>query len=115
MLRVAFWSPLPAVAVVFCISCVAQGAALQAVAEPPGGFQGAGGPARLVAKGKPVDAAGVAALAGKPDGYDVLGDGLSLFGMDYAHRVGRREPLRPLAADLSDWSKAPACRWARCS
>jgi hypothetical protein len=109
MLRVAFWSLLTAVALVCFVSCVAQGAALQPVAEAPGGFQIAGGPAPLVAKGKPVDATGVAALAGKPDGYDVLVDGLSLFGMDYAHKVGRREPLRGVAADLSDWGKAPAC------
>ena len=48
-------------------------------------------------------------LAGKRDGYDLLVDGASLFGMEYAHRVGRREPLRPMAADLSDWNKAPQC------
>jgi hypothetical protein len=29
--------------------------------------------------------------------------------MEYAHRTGRREPLRPVAADLSQWKKAPDC------
>ncbi len=35
-------------------------------------------------------------------------DGASIFGMDYAHRVGRREPLRAMPADLSD-GKTRAC------
>ena len=63
----------------------------------------------VVVQRKPLEAAKVELLAGKGGGLGVLADGLSLFGMDYAHRAGRREPLRAMAADLSDWAKAPPC------
>jgi hypothetical protein len=82
-----------------------------AVRGVPGAFQlaGAKNPVPLTVGGKPLDAEGIANRAGKPDGFDIRIDGRSLFGMDYAHATGRREPLRPEAADLSDWSRAPRC------
>jgi hypothetical protein len=63
----------------------------EAVAGIPGGFQIRGGTAALAPASQP------------------LVDGVGLFTMEYAHRIGRREPLRPLDADLSDWQKAPPC------
>ncbi len=91
------------------VAPAAAGTGLKAVPKVRGAFapQGASGPE--IAKGKLLDADQVEALAGRPVGYDILVDGESLFGMDYAHRAGRREPLRPMAADLSDWNQAPQC------
>jgi hypothetical protein len=74
----------------------------------PGAFQ-VNGKVTLTAGGKPLTAEDLAARAGKPDGFDIRVNGRSLFGMDYAHAIGRREPLRPQAADLSDWARAPRC------
>jgi hypothetical protein len=65
--------------------------ALIPVTGIPGGFQAREGVGAFSAEGAPF-----------------VGE-LPLFGMDYAHRAGRREPLRPLAADLSDWAKAIPC------
>jgi hypothetical protein len=73
-----------------------------------GAFQIKGG-GPLTAGGAPLDARDVAARAGKPDGFDVRVDGRSIFDLDYAHAVGRREPLRPQPADLSDLARAAAC------
>src|SRR5689334_24891009 len=81
----------------------------QPVAKVPGAYQVADGSLPLRAGGKALDPDRVTALAAKADGFDLRVDGVSLFGMEQAHRSGRREPLRPLAADLSDWNKAPAC------
>jgi hypothetical protein len=48
--------------------------------------------------------------AADPHGrFDIRVDGRSIFGMEYAHAAGRREPLRPQVADLADWSRAPLC------
>jgi hypothetical protein len=80
----------------------------EAVRGVQGAFQ-VNGTVPLTAGGKPLKAEDLAARAGKPDGFDIRVNGRSLFGMDYAHVVGRREPLRPLAADLSDWARAPRC------
>jgi hypothetical protein len=33
----------------------------------------------------------------------------NVFGLDYASLTGRRKPLRPVLADLSDWKSAPDC------
>lgn len=86
-----------------------NGRHLKAAPQISGPFEPADGPGPLTVQGHPVQPAEVEALAAKPDGFDLLADGASLFGLEYAGRVGRREPLRPLAADLSDWTKAPAC------
>jgi hypothetical protein len=86
----------------------AEERSFKAAANVAGGFE-VEGPSSLKAQGKPLDVADVSARAGKADGFDVRVDGVSVFGMEYAHRTGRREPLRPLAADLSDWKKAPDC------
>jgi hypothetical protein len=69
----------------------------------------AGAAPGLKVQGRPLEAKEVIGLAGKADGYDIRIDGLSIFGLEYAHRIGRRQPLRPLHADLSDWSRATAC------
>jgi hypothetical protein len=74
--------------------------ALEAVRGVPGAFQ-AGGKVPLPPGARPRDGAG-----GR---FDIRVDGRSIFGMEYAHATGRREPLRPQAADLSDWSSAPLC------
>jgi hypothetical protein len=104
----------PVAAAIVCVCCLGAASAvaetgLKAVPGLPGAFEPQGGPGPESIRGKPLAAAQVESLAGKPDGYDILGDGASLFGMESAHRAGRREPLRPLAADLSDWNKAPQC------
>lgn len=100
---------LPAATVLFLAVPAGAQTALKAVPGVPGAFEPQARSAPVMVQGKPLDAAKVELLAGKGDGFDVLADGLGLFGMDYAHRAGRREPLRPVAADLSDWAKAPAC------
>jgi RNA polymerase sigma factor (sigma-70 family) len=80
----------------------------EAVRGVPGAFQAKNlGP--LTAGGKPLNAEDVANRAGKPDGFDIRVNGRSLFGMDYAHATGRREPLRPQVANLSDWDRASRC------
>jgi hypothetical protein len=73
----------------------------EAVSSVAGAFQARGG-GPLTAGGTPLQATDVAARAGKRDGFDVRVDGRSIFDLDYAHAAGRREPLRPQAADLSD-------------
>ncbi len=108
MLTLALWSPFCAIIFLGAVSSRAP-TDLTAVPTWPGAFEPQGGPGPAIVKGKPLDAARVESLAGKPDGYDILVDRTSVFGMEYAHRVGRREPLQPMAADLSDGSKAPAC------
>jgi hypothetical protein len=80
----------------------------EAVRGVPGAFQTKNS-VPLTARGKRLNAEGIANLAGRPDGFDIQVNGRSLFSMDYAHATGRREPLRPQAADLSDWSRAPRC------
>ena len=107
MLRFASWLALAAL--VACPVAAAAPTELQAVPRVPGAFAPRGGPAPIIVNGKPLEAGKVEPLAGKTDGYDLAADGESIFGMEYAHRVGRREPLRAMAADLSDWEKAPAC------
>ena len=108
MRKIALWSAITAM-VLTRASYSGAGTALQGVPNAPGGFEREGGPAAIMVRGEPLGVAKVESLAGTSGGYDLLVDGASIFGMDYAHRVGRREPLRPLAADLSDWQKAPEC------
>jgi hypothetical protein len=79
------------------------------IPDVPGAFQVAGAAKRLEVQGRALEGKEVIGLAGKPDGYDIQVGGVSIFSLEYAHQVGRREPLRPLPADLSDWSNAPAC------
>jgi hypothetical protein len=113
MLR--YLSKWSAAALLFALPIVARGqrpsvpeVAFEAVPHVPGAFQAKGkGP--LMAGGMPLDAQSILCAAGKPDGFDIRVDGRSVFGMDYAHAAGRREPLRALAADLSDWGQAPPC------
>ena len=109
----ARWSAALLVAGLFALGAVSRAQSLGDSFKPvpgiAGAFELADEPRPLTAKGKPLDAAELLALVGKADGFGVLADGVSVFGLDYAHLGGRREPLRPLAADLSDWPKAPAC------
>ena len=109
MSKLVSWSILAALVSLGGLGAASAGTGLKAVPEAPGAFELQGGPAPEIVRGKPLAAAQVESLAGKPDGYDILADGASLFGMECAHCMGRREPLRPLAADLSDWGKAPQC------
>jgi hypothetical protein len=87
----------------------ASASTFTSVPDVPGAFQVADAAKRLEAKGRALEGKEVIGLAGKPDGYDIQVGGVSIFSLEYAHQVGRREPLRPLPADLSDWSKALAC------
>jgi hypothetical protein len=80
---------------------------LEVVPGVPGAFQ-TRGKVPLTASGKPLDDRG-SARAGRPAGFDLRVDGRSIFGLDYAHATGRREPLRAQSADLSDWDRAPRC------
>jgi hypothetical protein len=79
------------------------------VPSVPGAFELKGGPKPLTVGDKPLQDRDVVGLAGTSNGFDLLVDGVSVFSLDYAHRTGRREPLRSVAMDLSDWKKAPAC------
>jgi hypothetical protein len=92
--------------VVFVPAAAAADPTFLPVPEVPGAFRLNGGAKPLTVANKPLQSKDVAALAGTANGFDIRVDGVSMFSLDYAHRLGRREPLRPLAADLADWKTA---------